>query len=129
GKLLVSANGSSKTRATSGNNARACELVKTSSWCSVPSVRATVAAWERSSYDGSAKPIANVLTGTVDTSAARAVTRLESIPPERKVPQGTSHLVRQCTDARSRVRIPGAASSAVGCASVVVGGRGGAQER
>src|SRR2546425_5632054 len=70
--------------------------------------------------------MAKVLTGAADVSAARAVTRPESMPPERKQPHGTSHTIRRATDARRRARTPSTASPAVGAAAA---GRGGAQYR
>ena len=68
--------------------------------------------------------MAKVLTGAEDASAASAVTRLESIPPERRQPHGTSHRTRDATERRSRPTTSSAASGAGGAGPV---GRGGTQ--
>jgi hypothetical protein len=51
---------------------------------------------------GSSKAIEQVLTGVVDSPAIIATTALESTPPDRKAPSGTSEIMRRRTDSRSR---------------------------
>jgi hypothetical protein len=52
-----------------------------------------------------------VLTGSADSCAMVATTALESTPPERKAPRGTSEMSRKRTDSRSRVVSSAHASS------------------
>src|SRR5205823_5144836 len=65
--------------------------------------------------------MANVFTGRRDSATARAVTRLESRPPERKVPQGTSQTNRRRTDWRRRSRTVSPACRLVGWMGAVAG--------
>ena len=54
-----------------------------------------------------------VLTGSSDRPAMVATTALESTPPERKAPSGTSEIMRRRTDSRSRATSSAQASSAL----------------
>ena len=52
-------------------------------------------------YAGSSKAIEQVLTGSPDKPAIVATTALESTPPDRKAPSGTSEIMRSRTDSSS----------------------------
>src|SRR4030088_2681446 len=69
----------------------------------------------------SSKPMEKVFTGSGDCNAMEATTELESIPPLRNAPSGTSAIMRILTDSSKTVRtcshacsnvIPGVGSSA-----------------
>ncbi len=60
-----------------------------------------------------------VCTGPSDSPAMVATTALESTPPERKAPSGTSEIMRSRTDSASRWRNSAQASSRpIGLSSV-----------
>ena len=65
--------------------------------CSVPRCAATAAASDDSSKDRSANPTVKVRTGTDECRCIRATIVLESIPPERKAPTGTSATILAAT--------------------------------
>ncbi len=60
-----------------------------------------------------------MFTGSADTRAIVATTALESTPPERKAPSGTSEIIRNRTDSSSRRFSSTQASSIEMRASVV----------
>ena len=66
-----------------------------------------------SSKPGSVNAIEQVLTGSADSPAIIATTALESTPPERNAPSGTSEIMRSRTDSRSRATSSSAASCSV----------------
>ena len=68
---------------------------------SVPRWAATAAASVDSSKARSAKPTVKVCTGVARCCCIRATTRLESIPPDRKAPTGTSATMRAATESDS----------------------------
>ena len=61
---------------------------------SVPSSFATRRAWGSSLYEFSSKPIEKVFTGRSMMRLMSATTALESMPPLRKAPSGTSLINR-----------------------------------
>ena len=65
--------------------------------CSVPRCAATKAASDDSSKERSAKPTVNVRTGTEACRCIKATMVLESIPPERNAPTGTSATILAAT--------------------------------
>src|ERR1051325_9311048 len=70
-----------------------------------------------------------VLTGSDDCSAIDATTELESIPPLRNAPSGTSAIIRMRTDSSNNSRIWQAASSLVRSAGERSAGAGKRQYR
>src|ERR1700727_1690070 len=60
------------------------------SWCEHENVLATKRARGSSLYSSSPKPIEQVVTASVANSFINATTQLESTPPLRKAPSGTS---------------------------------------
>ena len=85
---------------------------------SVPRWAATAAASPDSSKARSSKPTVKVRTGLVLWRCIRETIRLESIPPDRKAPTGTSATMRAATDS-DRV----ASSSSTMASTVPVCGR------
>ena len=67
---------------------------------------------------GSPKEIEQVTTGSAESPAIIATTALESTPPERKAPSGTSEIIRSFTDSRSRRT----SSSPASCSVIERGG-------
>ncbi len=57
-----------------------------------------------SSKAGSSNEMEQVLTGSADSPAIVATTALESTPPDRNAPSGTSEIMRKRTDSRRRRR-------------------------
>ena len=57
-----------------------------------------MAAYSNSLKALSSKPMENVRTGSAEASAMEATTELESIPPLKKAPNGTSAIIRMRTD-------------------------------
>ena len=77
--------------------------MKISSWWSVPKCSATRRPCSDSSKLRSPKPTVNVFTSRDGiASTIIATTELESIPPLRNAPSGTSLTSRRATAARSR---------------------------
>ena len=85
--------------------------------------RAISRAASSSSYAGSSKPIENVFTGRDEASAISATTRLESTPPDRNAPSGTSLTRCERTASRSRASSISSASVSSTAAASSVGGR------
>ena len=73
----------------SSNNA-ALSGPTSSSWCRVPKRRAAARAWSDSSNGRSAKPTESVSTGRARNRDIVATIALESTPPLRNAPTGTS---------------------------------------
>ncbi len=96
-----SANGSSKLRTITGASSAAFGS-RISSWWSVPKRSATWRAYGSSSYEAAAapKPIENVVRRPLVTSRMLATTTLESTPPDRNAPRGTSLSSRSRTASR-----------------------------
>src|SRR5216683_289008 len=86
----ASAIGSSRNAVTSGTRSSSMCGSRISSWWLVPRRSATMRAQLDSSNEGSEKPIEKLFTLPGVSSAMVAATALESIPPERKTPIGTS---------------------------------------
>src|SRR5260370_165568 len=86
----ASAIGSSSNAVTSGTRSISMCGSRISSWWLVPRRSATMRAQLDSSNEGSEKPIEKLFTLPGVSSAIVAATALESIPPERKTPIGTS---------------------------------------
>jgi hypothetical protein len=85
-----SANGSSKMPTMSCSSAATClGAISSSSWVE-PRRFATRRAHGVSSYVASEKPTEKVRTEAREVSVIRQTTALESIPPDRKAPIGTS---------------------------------------
>ncbi len=74
------------------------------SWCSVANASLTRRANGSSENLASAKPIEKVLTGAALSDAIVATTTLESMPPLRNAPSGTSLIMRPRTASRSDAR-------------------------
>ena len=55
--------------------------------------------------------MAHVRTGVFDQPAMAATTALESTPPDKKAPKGTSAIMRRRTDSRTRSRNSASASA------------------
>ena len=85
----VSPNGSSRYQAKSSTSGTTSGS-STRSWCSVPLSAATRRAWFNSVWLSSRKPTENVLTGCALRRDIVATTALESMPPLRNAPTGTS---------------------------------------
>ena len=101
----ASANGSSRKSAIVGSSSIITCGVKTSSWWSVPKCSATRRACSDSSKLRSPKPIEKVLTAPAGSaSTIIATTELESMPPLRNAPSGTSLTRRRRTASRKRLR-------------------------
>ena len=77
---------------------------RTSSWCSVPKAWATRRASPSSLKAASGNPIENVLTGAPERPAIVATTALESMPPLRNAPRGTSLTMCRRTASRRSAR-------------------------
>src|SRR5689334_3252303 len=71
-------------------------------------------AYSSSLNAASRKPIENVLTGSGDCSAIEATTALESMPPLRNAPSGTSAIIRIRTDSSKRLRSDSQTSGSLG---------------
>ena len=82
-------------------DARPPRRVHGNSSCSVPNCSAMRRACGSSSNSSWSKPIENVRTGSLDCSAIAATTALESTPPERNAPSGTSAIMRLRVASRS----------------------------
>ncbi len=93
----------------------------TSSVCCVPNASATVRAYGSSSKPASSKPIEKVRMGWADASAISATTVLESRPPLRNAPTGTSLRSRNRVDVAEQVeqRLPVLVEAAIGLRQVV----------
>ena len=73
---------------------------------------ATWRAYASSSYSASPNPMANVFTGAPPSRAIAATTALESMPPLRKAPRGTSLMRCRRTDSSTS-----SASRSASCAA------------
>ena len=93
----TSPNGSSQMSGNRGMTSAAAASLIMSGVCSVPRWAATAAASPDSSKARSEKPTVKVRTGRRLRCCMRATTRLESIPPERNAPTGTSATIRAAT--------------------------------
>ena len=100
GMMLSSAKGSSQIPGTSRTMASVSAGVTTCSSCRVRRWPATARACPASSHSFAEKPMAKLRT-SAPVAAISAVTRLESMPPERKAPSGTSATMRRATASRS----------------------------
>src|ERR1022692_4441134 len=89
--------GSSKCRTKRETRSTASGRTTISRW-SVWYWRATIAAYSNSLKALSSKPIENVRTGSGDARAMDATTELESMPPLKKAPNGTSAIIRMRTE-------------------------------
>src|SRR5438874_353903 len=121
GMAEESAKGSSTYRTTAA--ARSAALgSRTSSWCSVSNRCATARAYGRSSCERSApKPTEKVARRPTFSSRMQATITLESTPPLRKTPRGTSASSRARTASRTSARTrPRSSSRGAGRAAVAV---------
>jgi hypothetical protein len=75
----------------------------------------------------SSKPIEKVRTGSAEASAMDATTELESIPPLKKAPNGTSAIMRIRTDSSNLSRNRAHASASEKPAGVSATGVGNCQ--
>ena len=94
----MSPKGSSQMSGNSGTTSSASASVTASGVWSVPRCAATAAASADSSKARSAKPTVKVRTGRSLCCCMSATTMLESTPPERKAPTGTSATIRAATE-------------------------------
>ena len=89
----------------------------TSSTCRVPKRSATRRAWGSSLNAASRNPIEKVWSGPLVAPAQAATTTLESTPPLRKAPTGTSAIRCSRTASSSLARMASCQSSAEGRSS------------
>src|ERR1700730_13610130 len=92
-----SENGSSYIEGSNGTTFRASLAFRYTSVCSVPRREATLLACAASLYSSWWKPTVKVFTGRLVWACMTATTVVESIPPERKAPNGTSAIIRRRT--------------------------------
>ena len=96
--------GSSSCQTRLGSSSKNCFGVITISWWSVPNALLTSRAYSNSFASRSRKPTENVLIGSSTIVDIIAAIALESIPPDRNMPNGTSAIRRISTDFRKRSR-------------------------
>ncbi len=105
---------SSVSMAVSSADAKSCSVSRMSR-CTVPMAAATAPATPPSSYSASSKLNVKVCTGASLACFASAATALESMPPDRKTPTGTSEM--RCRATLSRTTARNSSRSAGGCPS------------
>ena len=109
-----SASGSSRCQTATGRRSRNSAAPMRVSWWRVPKAREVEAASGSSSLaQPGSKPIEKVRTGSSLASAMNDSTALESRPPERKQPRGTSLTSRRSTARRMSPSTSSAARSSV----------------
>ena len=115
GKKLGSANGSSSCAAAAGIRSRQSWPENFCETCSVPRREAASCAQGDSSKLSSTNPMENVCSGFLCRTASAAM-EVESIPPERNTPTGTSATSRFATaPSSSRSSSPAASAGETRC--------------
>src|SRR6267142_5162788 len=98
----ASPSGSSGVDASEGRTSRSAVGVRIRSSCWVAKYRATLRKWTDSSNEGSLKETERLRTLPGAARDMQATIEVESIPPDKKTPRGTSDIRRHLT-ASSRV--------------------------